>query len=221
MPSKPQMRQVRQIYAVMRSGGIVLLRLDVGYALICMNKLAIKRIYRIKRRPSARPIVILGTQEIFNALAISRFKAKISLFPYPVGLIVRIDRRSIHCLRIPPQAVRQGTIAIFLNMGDLPQCLARYAFARGHRLIFGSSANFSNHGNHYSSQDVEPEIRAQVDLQIDQGESKYGELGPNGKGLGTTILDLDSNFVVRHGILAQEVIREARKLGLFSSTLAA
>ena len=80
--------------------------------------------------------------------------------------------------------------------------------------MFGSSGNVSNAGNHYRFEDVEDEIKAGVDFKIDLGESKYQQSRNGSKNLAATILDLENDLLLRRGLVCDEVIREAREMGL-------
>ena len=199
---------LEKIFSVLERGGIALIRLDVAYALICMDQKAVQKIQRMKQRSSDKQCVVLGTPKIFEEITGKKIQSTISL---PVGLVAKINEKSKYIRQIPKEMIVDGKIAVFINMGALGDAIADRAF-KHRKLVFGSSANITKAGNHYQLQDVENEIREQVDIEIDEGKTKYQEFA-NEKGLGAVILDIESGKVLRKGLLFDKVIEQAGKNG--------
>ncbi|MDO8538123.1 MAG: Sua5/YciO/YrdC/YwlC family protein [archaeon] len=204
---------VEKIFNIVEKNGIVILPFDVGYSLSCSSPQALERIIQLKKRPFDRPSVILGTPKIFAELTNSKFKKKAEQISLPIGLIDEANHDSKFFKLIPEKLIVNDSIAVFINMGGLANELAEYAFSKG-KIIYGSSANISNSGNHYRLKDVESEIRKQVDLEIDGGESKYQEIRSDGKGLSSTIINLYERKVIRKGLLFEKIETETKKLGM-------
>ncbi len=208
-------KRAEQIFSVMKSGGICLVRFDVGYALICTEQKAAQRIFELKQRPLERRCVILGTPEIFQEITTSRYKDQASQIDLPVALIDKINHESKYSKDIPPEAVVDDTIAVFVNLGKQADIIAKYAFDRN-ALVYGSSANQSGVGNHYRLQDVEKNIRSAVELEFDDGNVKYQDFWPDGHGMSSTIIDLIHHKIARKGLLFNELMGKARTLKLIT-----
>lgn len=207
---------VTRAYAIIETGGLALVKFDVGYALIGHTPDSMRRIFDLKQRPKERKGVVLGTKKIFKELSESAYQNKVDGFTYPVGLVTRGNGTSEYFEQLPDTVLYGESVAIFVNMGDLGETLASYAFSKG-KLLFGSSGNISNAGNHYRFEDVEDEIKAGVDFSIDLGESKYSErhkARTGDKNLAATILDLKNDLLLRRGLMCDEIVKEARKMEL-------
>lgn len=204
-------KETKHILAILQQGGVALVPFDVGYALLGGTQGAIDRIFALKQRPKERSCVTLGTADIFRELTRSEYSRRVSQFTYPVGLVDRVNDHSLFYAKIPSGVLTDGHIAVFLNMGDLANSLARTAFLSDY-CIYGSSANISGAGNHYTLADVEEPIRKGVDYVV-EGVVRYQPL-MKGKGLGATILDLEHRTVVRSGLCYNEVTQQAIELGL-------
>jgi len=204
---------VADVYSVIENGGVALVKFDVGYALIGCTPKSISRIFALKQRPKERKCVVLGSPEIFRELSTPAYHNKVSGFSYPVGLVTRVNETSRYLEQLPEEVLYKRRVAIFVNMGELGDKIVAYGFSRG-KLVFGSSGNVSNAGNHYRFEDVEDEIKAGVDFKIDLGESKYQQSRNGSKNLAATILDLENDLLLRRGLVCDEVIREAREMGL-------
>lgn len=204
--------QAAAAWSALRRGGVALVPFDVAYALTAHTPAGVDRIFALKGRAREKRCVVLGNPAIFNELAVPRNHAR-ARFSHPVGLITRARTASPLWAQIP-DSVRVGdTLAIFLTMGPLGDALAQAGLDDG-ALVFGSSANRSLSGNHFAFSDVEPEIRDQVDVAINAGRTRYAALDRHGRGVGSTILDLERDVVVRAGLACTELVAEARAMGL-------
>jgi tRNA A37 threonylcarbamoyladenosine synthetase subunit TsaC/SUA5/YrdC len=191
-------------YEVLCEGGLVLLPTDVGYGLVALGDEAIDRIYRLKGRPAQKPCVTVGTAEVLADVAVlgdERLRPWIEQIVErtPIAIINAMRPESALLARFTPfarvQATHAGTIATFHNAGRLVTTLAERMYQDG-RVIVGSSANIAFTGNNYRLADVPHEIRAAVDLVIDDGDARFR----NPDKLATTILDLTTYEFRRIGI---------------------
>ena len=203
----------KKVYDVISKGGVALIKLNVAYALIGHTCEAVHHIFELKRRPPERKGVMLGNPNLFKELSISLYHKRVEGFTYPVGLVTKINHASKYASQIPDEAKHNERVAIFVNMGELGYRVSNYAFTKG-KLIFGSSANISNAGNHYSFDEVEDEIRKNVDFAVDLGQTEFQELRPDGKGYSSTMIDLENDLLLRRGLLCDKVVQQAREMGL-------
>jgi tRNA A37 threonylcarbamoyladenosine synthetase subunit TsaC/SUA5/YrdC len=82
-----------------------------------------------------------------------------------------------------------------MNAGPLHNEIARLSLEQNFP-VFGSSANKSMGGSKFRLAEVEPEVRAVAQLQIDYGLSRYH----NPQGISSTIIDFVTWKVHRYGV---------------------
>ena len=194
-------QEVEKIFSVMEAGGIVIVPLDVGYALLFTKPDCIEKIYQIKKRSKEKPLVCLGDEktiaEIFVNNKNSKFYYKLG---YPVGLIGKFKTNYVD----NKLCTKNGKIAIFVNMGEFADDLVRFSRNKG-KIVFGSSANISGAGNHFEVKDIEKEIFDKVDYVLDLGKTRYSEFHKDGRGMSSTMIDIEDNQIVRKGLLYKEI----------------
>ena len=203
-------RQISEMYAVMNSGGVALFPVDVGYSLCGMTEEAAERIIELKK-VTGKSLGILGTLKIARAVTVNRDYNRVhDLWETgkPFGAVVRL---ADDAPEIPAQVVRDRTVAIFLNTGEIADCVIRRSLVQP-AIIFGSSANLSGAGNHYRLEDVEPEIRNGADYVSNFGPTRYQEFA-DGKGKAATLIDVVQGKIIREGFFAQELWQHAEQLG--------
>src|SRR5262245_60793182 len=203
----------RQAYAAIRSGGLILVPMDVGYGLLGHSVEAIETIYRIKGR--SRPCVIAGNADVLADVALldaklARWALEVSRWT-PLAVVAGENPHS-RLLRTMSESAKarittNGTVATFLNLGPLVEQLLDRATADGYLLV-GSSANKTLAGNNYRLEDVPTSIKEVVDWSIDGGPAKY----TNAQGFGATIVDLMTLQVLRHGINGQPITEALDRL---------
>ncbi len=203
---------IRETHAALKQGGVAVVPFNVAYALVGQTPAAIQRIFELKGRPPEKSCVVLGNPDIFRELAHPKNHGKIG-FTKPVGLVTRINVSSLFIPLLSDTVRVRDTVAIFLNMGEFGEPLAAMAFEQG-GLVFGSSANRSGNGNHFHFSNVEREIVDHATISINGGATAFSTLRPDGKGVGSTILDLEKGIVVRDGLECAEIVREARAMGI-------
>ncbi|UJR78517.1 Sua5/YciO/YrdC/YwlC family protein [Sandaracinus amylolyticus] len=204
-------------YRVLTDGGLVLMPTDVGYGLVAMSDDAIRRIYELKQRPASKPCVTVVDLEIAREVSVARDPRVWSWLEQvsrdrPIAVVQQVRASSRLLAAASPylreQATQSGTIATFFNAGTLVTALARRALADG-RIVVGSSANASSHGNNFSLDEVPAPMRAGADLVIDRGPARYR----NPERLATTMLDLIAGRFQRRGIEVAAIEESWRAFG--------
>jgi L-threonylcarbamoyladenylate synthase len=157
------------------AGGVALFPADGLYGLACdpLNPAAIDRIHRIKGREESKPSAVLyfsplAMRELVEDLGPRTQSAIATLLPGPVTLVVANPKRRY------PLACREDPerLGVRLIEGPLAGVMCP---------VFQTSANRSGEPAPASFADVAKEIRAGVDVAIDDGELT---------GLPSTVVDL-------------------------------
>ena len=151
--------------ACVADGGVVLFPADTVYGLATNAESAagVARMYEIKGRPQDRPAAVMLFR-LDDALAAlpelgQRTRAALErLLPGPVTVVVPNPERRFP-LACGPSPERLG-----LRVPDMP------AFAQVRTPLLQSSANPSGEAEARRLADVDPGIRAAVDLELDGGE---------------------------------------------------
>lgn len=190
-------------------GGIVIVPLDVAYAIVGHHPDAIRRIFSAKQRSYDKPCGMFGApaiaHEVYDLPAkthavIDRLAA--TGLPFSIVAPVRGEHRFF--AGTDPytfaRSSKNGTLDMLTNAGSWLAEMARQAWLRG-MPVFGSSANRSLNGSKYRLQDIEPEVLAAADLAFDYGQSRYAT--PDG--LASSIIDFRDFSVVRVGHRFDEV----------------
>jgi L-threonylcarbamoyladenylate synthase len=165
---------MKEFEECIRSGGIVLFPSDTVYGLAVDpgNANAIERMYGLKGRPPEKKSALMYF--LVDAVPDIPASAK-KLLPGPVTVILA-DGRGI---RVPDQPL--------LAAVGIP--------------VLQTSANPSGGADPRRLEDVDPRLRAGVDLEIDGGELP---------GIASTVVDLsgDDARIVREGAVSRARIRE-------------
>jgi L-threonylcarbamoyladenylate synthase len=180
-------------------GGVVLFAADTVYGLATGAESAegVRRLYEIKGRPQDRPAAVMFFR-LKDALAAlpelgPRTRGALDrLLPGPVTLLLPNPERRFP-LACGPAPERLG-----LRVPDVP------ALAGVHTPVLQSSANPSGGADVRRLEDVDPGIRAQVDLELDGGELP---------GTPSTVVDLTDYEasgeyeILRQGALSADALR--------------
>jgi L-threonylcarbamoyladenylate synthase len=186
-------------------GGVALFPADTVYGLAVdpESRAAVDRLYTLKGRPAERPAAVMFF-EIGSALDAlpelgERTRAALRrLLPGALTAVVANPARR-YPLACGPEPERLG-----LRVPALDGALAPLAATR--RPVLQSSANLSGGPDARRLADVDPEIRAGVDLALDGGELP---------GVASTVLDLSryeasGDFdVLREGAVPVDFVRAA------------
>jgi len=200
----------QRVYKCLRDGGIAIIHLDIAYAVLARSAEAVRRIYAAKRRSDDKPTGFLGNHALHEALHIldERARAMVRRITqhHDLPLAVIAPYRKYHPLLagldpfVHQHAVKGDTLNILLNAGELRNALADLAVADG-MICVGSSANVSLTGTKFRLEDVEPELRAIADVEIDYGLCHYH----NPQGLSSTMIDFSTMRVQRAGVCYAQI----------------
>ena len=199
----------QRAFAVMEQGGIAILPQSVGYSLIAAHPAPLKRIFDTKRRTPSKLNAMLGNDAIAGELyqlstrGAEVLEAITHAYDLPLGAIAPF-RREHPLFRLldddmMARSTRDGTLLMLLNAGPFHAAITRLSHT--HRVaLFGSSANISMSGTRFSSDDLEPEIRAIADISIDYGLMKYHPYRAS-----STLLNLETLEIVRYGSCYEDI----------------
>jgi tRNA A37 threonylcarbamoyladenosine synthetase subunit TsaC/SUA5/YrdC len=190
-------------FAVLQSGGIVIVPNDIGYSILGGSPEGLSRIFRTKGRQASKRNAMVANadwhravhdctprgREIVEAITVE--------YGLPLGCIApyRADAPAIR--DCPDETLRDssvgGTLVMLLNAGRFHAALTALSFAAG-VMLFGSSANLSLSGTKFCVEDIQPEILGIADLVIDHGLQRYHPYASS-----STLLDVETMQVVRYG----------------------
>ena len=206
----------RRVFEAIRGGGIAIIHLDVAYAVLAHTADAVRRIYAAKRRSHDKATGLLGNHALHEALHIlgahEREMVRRITQDHDLPLAVIAPYRKDHPLFatldpfVHQNAVRNGTLNILLNAGELRNAVADLALASG-VICVGSSANVSLSGTKFRLADVDPELRAIADVAIDYGLCAHH----NPQGLSSTMIDFSTFRVQRAGACFERIAQIMRR----------
>jgi tRNA A37 threonylcarbamoyladenosine synthetase subunit TsaC/SUA5/YrdC len=206
----------RRVFDAVRGGGIAIIHVDVGYAVLAHTADAVRRIYATKHRSYDKPTGLLGNHALHEALHIlgarEREMVRRITHEHDLPLAVIAPYRADHPLLatldpfVRKQAVKNDTLNILLNAGELRNAVADLALA--HEVVcVGSSANVSLSGTKYRLEDVDPELRAIADVETDYGLCAHH----NRQGLSSTMIDFTTFRVQRAGACFEQIANVMRR----------
>jgi tRNA A37 threonylcarbamoyladenosine synthetase subunit TsaC/SUA5/YrdC len=200
----------RKVFEAVCAGGVAVIHLDVGYAVLAHTAAAVQRIYAAKHRSFDKPTGIAGNHRLHRELhrlppdRLEMIDAVTIGHDLPLAVIAPFRRDHPLLEAMDPfvlaNAVKDDSLNILLNAGELRNGIADLAVDAG-RLFVGSSANTSLKGSRYAVEDIEPEVIAIADIVIDYGRSRYGT--PDG--LSSTMIDFTTFRVQRAGVCFDEI----------------
>jgi len=192
---------VNEFERCIADGGVALFPADTVYGLACdpESPQAVGRLYEIKGRPPERPAAVMFFQVGVALAAVTglgpRTRAAFErLLPGPVTLVLP-NPDGLFPLACGPAPERLG-----LRVPDVP------LLAGVRRPVMQSSANPSGGADARRLEDVDPGIRAAVDLELDGGELP---------GTPSTVIDLSDYesageyTIMREGALDAGAVRVA------------
>jgi tRNA A37 threonylcarbamoyladenosine synthetase subunit TsaC/SUA5/YrdC len=198
------------VFECVRNGGVAVIHLDVGYAVLARTADAVRRIYAAKGRSFDKPTGIVGSGQFQDEVHILSDQAKLMIdsltnkHNLPVAVIAPYRKTHSLLQRMDPfvlaNAVKSETLNILLNAGTLRAAIADLTVQSG-ELFVGSSANTSLKGSRYRVCDIEPEIINIADVVIDYGPSQYA----NDLGVSSTMINFSNFKVQRAGVCYAEI----------------
>ena len=202
---RPDRAVVARAARVIRAGGVAAVPTDTLYGLAAdpFNAAAVKKLFRIKRRPENMPILLLvdSLQRMENLVARTPegFRSLAARFwPGPLTMILPA-RPGVPCA----VTAGSGTVAVRLPRSALIRSLVRLA----RRPLTGTSANLSGRAGGRSADEADRQLGALLDLLLDAGSAK--------RALPSTIVDLSGRAprVVRSGAIPAAAILQAAARG--------
>jgi len=173
---------IQRVFTVLQSGGIVICPNTVGYGIWGGSPEALERIYVTKGRgPHKRNAIItdeIGQREIHDLPRIKQEMIECVTVDHDLPMGVIAPYRPEHPLlkKIDPAlfeaSTANGTIGMLLNGGRMHTAIGRLSREALHP-VFGSSANRSGTGTKFRLEDVQPELRAIADIQVNYGLRRY------------------------------------------------
>jgi tRNA A37 threonylcarbamoyladenosine synthetase subunit TsaC/SUA5/YrdC len=194
----------QRIFDVVADGGTAIMPVTTGYALLGASRDSVMGIFNNKQRAPSKVTALCGSLEVFEAVQVVGAEQRrvidsiTQFFRLPLGVIapVRLDHPLFEGVHedILAQSRRDGTVMTLINGGALADGVAHLSL-KHNIAMFGSSANVSTKGTRFRLEDIEPEIRALADIEID-----YGPVLWNAYGKSSTIIDFRNYTLVREGI---------------------
>ena len=161
--------QVRQMEQKLADGGLVIFPTDTVYGLGCNpeSRGAGERLYDLKRRELSKPSAVLFFElerafETFNELGPQTRSALQQLLPGALTVLLPNPRQLF------PLACGANPTTVGLRVPKLLGCFEALAFIK--KPLLQSSANLAGGHDPALLEDVLPQIRDTVDLELDGGE---------------------------------------------------
>ena len=207
---QPIREDAARVFQCVQDGGVAIFPVSVGYAIVGHADEAIKRTYAVKQRSFEKPCGNFGDWELFNEMLVCSDEARELVrviirdhdLPFSVVAPFRPDHPVVRSMPsfTHRNATKAGTMDLLMNAGPLHNEIAR--LAREHSFcVSGSSANVSLTGSKFRLEDVQDQVRAAADIQIDYGLVPYH----NPDGLGSTIVDLADFRTIRVGCVYDKI----------------
>jgi L-threonylcarbamoyladenylate synthase len=202
-PRSPEPDAIGRATAVIRAGGVVCFptRCLYGLGADAFDEAAVERVYEIKQRPAAMPLLVLiGRSAQLTELA-ERMPPTAQLLMerfWPGRLTLVLEARP-HL----PARLTAGTGKIGIRLAAHP--VARVLVEACDRPITGTSANLSGGSGCRQIAELDPRIAKSVDLILDGGVLKGG--------VGSTVVDVtgENPVVIREGEISRPEILAAIK----------
>ena len=162
-PNEPEEKSIEFAAALIKNGGLVAFSTETVYGVGAnfLDRAAVKKLYRIKKRPEKKPFTI----HVSDMNTIKGMGAEISPFadrlikrfwPGPLTLIMNAKGGSLG-FRMPKNGIAKSII----SKSGVPVALP--------------SANISGEKPPVDAKDVLEALDGKIDLIIDSGETEYGK----------------------------------------------
>lgn len=196
-------QDARDVFDIMKNGGITIIPVDTGYGLTSITPAASDLVFRTKGRGGHKRQSIIANLEMQRELLQLDSRAQdivdtiVEGFDLPIGVLGTYNPDHPMLAGLDEDTRRKSTamgkIAMLVNSGLMHRELCK--LSHEHNLpVFGSSANLTGTGSRFRIEDVEPEILAIADRVIDYGICKY-----RGSLRSGTIIDFSAMEVIRIG----------------------
>lgn len=191
--------EIQEALTVIRNGGIVAFPTETYYGLAVdpFNESAVSRLFALKKRPQAKPLLTLISDvrqlELLTPEIPSLYKPLINLWPCPLTLVFKA-RSTISEL----VTGKSGTVAARISSHPLAQKFVTLA----NTPLTATSANISGRQPSVSASDVEMSFGTSIDYVLDGGRTRGGK--------GSTLVGIDAGqlVLVRPGVICfDEIIK--------------
>jgi tRNA A37 threonylcarbamoyladenosine synthetase subunit TsaC/SUA5/YrdC len=193
----------RRTFDTLKSGGIAIFPVDVGYTIAGGSQASLARIFKAKGRAPTKLNAMVGDMAIHRSLhrlddrARAMVAALTEEYDLPLGVIAPYVEDHPLMKKLDPVALagssKDGTIAMLMNAGPFHAELCRLSMEEQFP-IFGSSANLTNTGTKFRVQDIPVELSGIAGTVIDYGLRKYHRYQRS-----ATLIDFRTMHVVRQG----------------------
>lgn len=207
---KPTKEALKRAGSIIREGGLVVFPTETVYGLgaNAFDKDAVSKIFDVKKRPRLDPLIV----HIANLKDIKRLCLKVGekvellirrYWPGPLTLVLQKSSAI-------PDIVTAGLENVAIRMPSHPIAL-RFIKEAGVP-IAAPSANLFGHLSPTTTQDIQEEIKEEVDLIIDGGRCLIG--------VESTVLELETKPVILRpgGLPIEEIEQEIGKVTLLTLT---
>lgn len=191
-PVKPQSGMIKIAASVLRNGGLVAFPTETVYGLGAnlLNKEAVGKIYRIKKRPKNKPLTV----HIADIKAVKKMVGKIPsgakrlaerCWPGPLTLVLKDKRGRKTGFRMPDNRIA----FLLIKKAGVP--------------IVAPSANISGNRPPKSAKEVLRDLGGKIDMVLDGGKTRVG--------IESTVVDISGKGfrILREGAISKAQIQEA------------
>ncbi len=208
--------EVEDTLRVLREGGLILVKGDIGYGLFSTSEDGIRRMYELKGRPESNPCIFVADLAVMDEVAdipdprVRRWIEDLASWTTcAVVLPAKAESRLLAGMDpwVRERSITNGTLALFLRTGPFLDVVIKRAFAEGWTFV-GSSANLSSEGNRFSPEELPPHFFDGVDLFVDHGAAKLA----NPERKATTIVNLVNWTIKRRGVEWERITKEFEAL---------
>jgi L-threonylcarbamoyladenylate synthase len=203
-PAAPHQDDIGRAAKILGNGGVVVFPTTGLYGLAADARCvaAVRRVFAIKRRPAAKPLLVLlsGLKDMASLVKTVPEHAEPLLGLWPGGVTLVLKAADT-----VPAELTGGTGKIGVRLPAHP--VARALVGRFGGPITATSANRSGDPAVARATDLAPEILSQVNLVLDAGTLAGGA--------GSTVVDVTEwpVRVIREGAVPRQAIEEALRRG--------
>lgn len=196
----PEISKIRKAAKIIKNGGIVIFPTETVYGIgaDALNPEAVKKIFKIKNRPSSIPLTVhIAELEILYSIVeeVPDIVEKLVRKFWPGPLTIILKKKKI----IPDIVTGYlPTVGIRMPSNEIALSLIKEAKTP----VAAPSANIFSHISGISPEDVIEEFSGKVDLIIDGGTPEFG--------IESTVLDLTKKpaKILRPGALTKEELEK-------------
>lgn len=164
---KEDLNLIKEVAGVLKNGGIAVLPTDTIYGIVGLaaNKTAVEKIYKLRKRTSSKPMIVLvaSVEQITNLGIKVTLKQKAifkKLWPNPVSIVINCPAKKLHYLH-------RGKNSVAFRIPD-NEFLQRLLTLTGP--IVAPSANFEGEKPAQNIEAAKKYFKDSIPLYIDNGE---------------------------------------------------